>query len=60
VLGSASIALADDGTDFGIDSSRAGMAVTQGLQFKSSKAALPMNYIIYFDRAGANHDNGGN
>jgi hypothetical protein len=60
VLGSASIVRADDGTDFGADTSKSGAAVTQGLQFKSSKVALPMNQVIYLDQAGASHDNGGN
>jgi len=60
VLGSASFALADDGTGASEDTSRNGTAITQGLQFKSSKVALPMNHIIYADREGANADNGGN
>ncbi len=45
--------------DAGQDTSRNG-AVTQGLQFKSSKVAFAMNNIIHADREGANHDNGGN
>jgi hypothetical protein len=60
VLGSASFALADDGTDARLDTSRFGTAISQGMQFKSSNVALPMNHTIYVDQAGANHDNGGN
>lgn len=60
VLGTASFARADDGTDAGQDTSRNGTATMQGLQFKSSKVALAMNNIIYLDQAGASHDSGGN
>jgi hypothetical protein len=54
VLGSATFALADDGTALSIDTSRPA--------FKSSNVSLPQRHTIYidYDHAGANHDNGGN
>jgi hypothetical protein len=59
VLGSASFALADDGTSRDLDTSRYGIAV-QGSTFKSSNASLSQVLIVYRDHAGARHDNGGN
>jgi hypothetical protein len=59
VLGSATFALADDGTDQSLDTSRSGI-VMQGQVFKSSNVSLAQGHTIYIDHAGANHDNGGN
>jgi hypothetical protein len=59
VIGTASIALADDGTDQALDTSRFGTAISAP-HFQSSNVSLPMNHTIYLDVAGASHDNGGN
>jgi hypothetical protein len=57
IVGTATFALADDGTDMNIDTSRSGFA-TQA--FKSSKVSLSQGYAKAVDQAGASHDNGGN
>ena len=59
IVGTATFALADDGTDMNIDTSRSGFAV-QGPAFKSSKVSLSQGYAKAVDQAGASHDNGGN
>jgi len=65
VLGTSSFALADDGTDMRLDTSRdAGRAIQQQFksgQFKTSEVSLPQQgQTVHVDRAGANADNGGN
>jgi hypothetical protein len=61
VLGSASLALADDGTDTRLDTSRTGYAIQAEAQFQTRAVALPsQGYTVHVDREGANADNGGN
>ena len=58
IVGTATFALADDGTDMNIDTSRSGFVL--GPAFKSSNVSLPHGYAKALDQAGASHDNGGN
>jgi hypothetical protein len=67
VFGTASVALADDGTDFRLDTSRTGYAFGQQVaapQFTGRNVALQgvQSQVKSYtpDIAGASHDNGGN
>jgi hypothetical protein len=61
VLGSASLALADDGTDTRLDTSRSGYAMqAPAPQFQTRAVALSQPGTVHIDREGANADNGGN
>jgi hypothetical protein len=67
VFGTASMALADDGTDTRLDTSRNGAAAVQSQQFTTRDVALPygqyrvapqqQRQAVQPDVAGANHDN---
>jgi hypothetical protein len=56
IAGSATLALADQGTDPWLDTSRTGFVQQQG-PFASSQVALPSEgQTVYVDRKSANHD----
>jgi hypothetical protein len=65
VIGTASMALADDGTDTRLDTSRTGSVAVQSQQFNTRNVALPYGQYRVApqaqsaqpDIAGASHDN---